>query len=273
MDKVLGQTLRRILKALMQQLYARGFAFGDFMELAKQTYVEVVEQELQKTENKATTSRISAVTGLTRKDVARLRKTQTLPNDVTQRYNRNLRVISAWSNEDEFLDADGQPAKLPLHGEQGSFERLVGLYSGDLTYRAMLDEMSRIKLVEVTDDVVALKDAAYIPFGDDAEKLAILGTDVSLLIGTINHNLTADDLAESRYQRKVSYDNLPRSVLPAFQVLVNEHAQKLLIFFNKWLAEHDRDRKPGEEDYERMRAGVGIYYFEEPVNEEDSGNK
>jgi hypothetical protein len=34
---------------------------------------------------------------------------------------------------------------------------------------------------------------------------------------------------------------------------------------DRWLAEHDTDNPPDQPDLPRARAGLGIYYFEEPV--------
>jgi len=37
-----------------------------------------------------------------------------------------------------------------------------------------------------------------------------------------------------------------------------------------WLARHDRDTNPAVAGTGRNRAGVGIYYFEEPYSEKDA---
>ena len=51
------------------------------------------------------------------------------------------------------------------------------------------------------------------PRGDRAEQIAILGADVADLIRTIDHNLTCP-AGEAFFQRRVSYDNIPREALP-----------------------------------------------------------
>jgi hypothetical protein len=66
----------------------------------------------------------------------------------------------------------------------------------------------------------------------------------------------------------VLYDNLPAEVLPEFRVLSAESSQKLLEKLDAWLAERDRDNNPAIEGTGRHVAGVGIYYFEEPYEEE-----
>ena len=103
--------------------------------------------------------------------------------------------------------------------------------------------------------------------GDENEKLAILGQDVGLLISTIDYNLGAAP-SELRFQRKVAYDQLPPECLPEFKKLVNRHGQVLLEQLNEFLATHDLDgpsSSPSPTSDQRFQAGVGIYYFEEPV--------
>lgn len=268
MKNTLNQAIRRIMKPLVRILHRKGVALGEFNQLLKQLYVEVSEDVLVAAGERPTTSKIAIATGLTRKEVAYLRQQACEDgHPPTGSYNRGVRVMTGWLRDAEFLDAAGKPVRLPLLGHTGSFAALVSRYSGDMPYRAMLQEMVRVGAVDVDEASaqVQLLGDGYIPHGDEVEKLSILGTDVSTLIATIDHNLITQDRRELWFQRKVSYDNLPEEALPAFKAMVNEDGLGLLIKFNEWLATQDRDSNPSLEGTGRMRAGVGIYYFEEPV--------
>ena len=96
---------------------------------------------------------------------------------------------------------------------------------------------------------------------------SILGADVSQLIDTISHNVYAED-NEPRFQRKVSYDNLPAEVLVELRTMSASQSQALLEKLDGWLAAHDRDTNPQIDGSGRKRAGLGIYYFEEDFNPE-----
>lgn len=267
MQDILYRTTRRILKPLLRILHRKGIAFGEFSQIARQVYVAVAEELLIEEGERPTTSRIAIATGLTRKDVAQLRQ---LPDDETPTvsYNRRVRVMTGWLHDREFLDAEGRPVVLPVQGDTGSFAALVARYSGDMPYRAMLNELERVGAVsQDAAGNVQLMGVGYIPHADENEKLHIMGMDVAALVATIDHNLATKDPAQAYFQRKVSYDNLPVEVLPAFKEMVNSDGMELLIKFNEWLATRDRDSNPQVEGTGRMRAGVGIYYFEEPVEE------
>ena len=136
-----------------------------------------------------------------------------------------------------------------------------------MTPRAILDELLRVGAVECDKrGEVVLRTWAYVPARGDAEKCSILGADVADLIATIDHNLQ-ETTHGSRFQLKVSYDNLPAESLAGFRALSTIESRKLLEIFDRELASADRDTNRDSQGSGRYRAGVAIYYFEEPVSE------
>ena len=265
--KALSAAILRMMRPLVRLLLRHGIPYGTFADLAKWVYVDVADEEFNVPGRKQTVSRVSVLTGLSRKEVARIQAIET-PDDesVVQQYNRAARVISGWLRDEQFNDADGQPAILPLDGEN-SFAELVKAYSGDMPARAILDELIRVKAVELDDHSVKLLTHGYVPSDGEEEKLHILGTDVALLINTIDHNLE-ETQEKPHFQRKVAYDNLPEEILPQLRELSYEKAQALLEELDRHLVKHDRDSNPDVKGSGRKRAGLGIYYFEEDVSEE-----
>ena len=265
----LSAAVVRLLRPLVRLLLRNGVSFGAFTDLAKSVYVEVASKEFAVPGRKQTDSRISIITGLTRKEVARL-KAGTPPDDdaAAEQYNRAARVIGGWLRDGRFADKRGRPAALAFDGDDSGFSALVKAYSGDMPPRAVLDELLRVGAVERRKDGrLRLVAPAYVPKGSDAGKLQILGSDVALLIGTIDHNLQAG-AQTTHFQRKVAYDNLPAEALPPLRALTAEKAQALLEEFDRHFAQQDRDANPAAAGSGRKHAGVGIYYFEEDAAEE-----
>jgi hypothetical protein len=268
--KRLIQTIVKILRPLVQILLKNGISYGTFSDIAKWVYVETASEEFGIKSRKPSISRISVLTGLSRKEVKRVKELP-VPGDAeyAERYNRAARVIAAWRREAEFSTPEGKPMELPIIGEGPTFAELVKKFSGDLPHRAILDELVNAGMVEkAADNCVRLLNRSYIPAKDQGMKLHILGTDVSDLISTIAHNLEADE-PQRFFQRKVSYDNLPREVLPAFHAMAALSSQKLLEDLDKFLAANDRDANPEINGSGRHYAGLGIYYFEKPYDPED----
>jgi len=266
----LQAAILRLLKPLVRLLLRHGVSFGGFVELAKRVYVELALSEFGIPGRKPSISRAAIITGLTRKEVTRVSQLAPLSDaELQDSYNRAVRVIGGWTRDAAFLDAGGEPAALPLDGGTASFSELVRRYSGDVPARAMLDELLRVGAVaQDAQGTIRLETKAYVPAQTDEEKLAILGIDVADLVTTIDHNLTQPPEA-SRLQLKVSYDNLPAEPLPAFRGAAARQAFELLQRLDRELSALDRDANPSVQGTGRMRAGVGIYYFEEPCEPQD----
>lgn len=272
-----SQALERALVALMRPLIRlvlkRGVAFGQFAELVKRAYVEAAEEDFAVPGRKLTISRVAVLTGLTRKEASRLMQEEPTVSESQARrsVNRAARVVSAWAVDPAFQDAQGDPLELPFDsagGQEQSFTRLVAQHGADVPPRAVLDELMRVGAVGRREDGrIHLVERAYIPAGDEAAKLDILGTDVADLIASIEHNLETG-VAVRYFQRKVAYDNLPADYLPELRALLAERGQSLLEALNEDMARHDRDLGAATSDSPRRRAMVGIYYFEDEVDDE-----
>lgn len=273
-----SQALERAVVALMRPLVRlvlkRGMAFGQFAELVKRAYVEAAEEDFAVPGRKLTISRVAVLTGLTRKEASRLMQEEPAVSEsqARRRVNRAARVVSAWAVDPAFQDAQGAPLELPFDsggGDEPSFTRLVALHGADVPPRAVLDELMRVGAVARREDGrIHLVERAYIPAGDEAAKLDILGTDAADLIAAIEHNL-GSDVAVPYFQRKVAYDNLPADYLPVLRALLAERGQALLETLNDDMARHDRDLGAVTSDAPRRRAMIGIYYFEEEHDDDE----
>jgi len=264
--QALSDAVQTILRPLVRVLLRNGVPYAAFADLVRRVYVDVAEKEFPLPGKKQTVSRISTITGLTRKEVARIQNAETpLPTSHAERHNRAARVIGGWVRGKTYHDKRGRPAELPMDGQKGSFAALVREFSGDIPPRAIADELARVGAIELRPEgTVRLLTRAYVPRGDQAEKIAILGSDVADLIRSIDHNLTCAP-GEAYFQRRVSYDNIPREALPVLTGKLARKAQACLESLDRVLAAADRDRNPGVKGSGRVRSGVGIYYFEERI--------
>jgi hypothetical protein len=266
--KALFSAVIRILRSLIRIFLRNGLPCGVFEELARWVYVDVAYKEFGLPERKQTDSRVSIITGLSRKEVHRLRVMEQ-PTDkvVVERFNRAARVIAGWRRNPRFHDKSNRPLALALEQGDPSFNDLVKTYSGDVPARAVLDELMAVKAIEkIRGNRIRLKSKAYLPAGDPAELHMILGTDVSLLIDTIDHNTRISP--DARWiQRKVAYDNLPAEVLTELRQLSEKEGQRLLEKLDIEISAHDRDINPDIKGSGRKFAGIGIYYFEKDTDD------
>ncbi len=266
-QQALTNALLKLLYPLVRVLLRNGVSYGVFAELARKIYVDVAFNEFTQKGRKQTISRVAALTGLTRKEVKRLTELEQAGDASThQRFNRAVRVISGWLNDARFHDANGDPATLPVEGED-SFATLVREFSGDVPTQAMLSVLQAAGSVERNGDNVTLVKHAYVPAAAPLEKIRILGSDTHELIDTIDHNLQAEE-ADLRFQRKVSYFDVSQRAASEFKTMSAEKAQALLEELNAWLARQDQlDRDDAQRG---KQVSLGIYYFETDAEENDS---
>ncbi len=270
LHQALNKALLTLMRPLVRILLRNGVTHDAFVDLAKQAYVDVAYREFGIPGRKQTISRVSVLTGLTRKEVSRLLQRENPDEPETRpRYNRAMRVISGWLNDPRFLDTTGEPRELAVDGEENSFSALVKSYSGDIPTKAMLAELLRVHIVEQTSEgLLRLRQHAYIPSNDPVDKIRIFGSHVSELLSTIDHNLDPERDKEPFFQRRVSNDRLPASEVPRFRALAARRSQALLEELDQWLIEHEGENgaPEGEED-PRMSVGLGIFYFENEERE------
>ncbi|MGD8591075.1 MAG: DUF6502 family protein [Chromatiales bacterium] len=262
--KTLSAAILKLLRPLIRLLLRNGLTYGDFADLSKWVFMDVAAKEFGIPGRKQSISRVSVITGLTRKEVSRLQKITT-PDDsaIAHQYNRAARVISGWLRDKHFHDKKGRPADLYIDTGKNNFSDLVKKHSGDIPPRAILDELLRVGTVAMDEDgQIHLLSDGFVPRTGEKDKLHILGTDVQFLLSTIDYNLRQNSQTP-RFQRKVAYNNLPVEALTEFRELSAEKAQALLIELDRFLSKYDRDLNPKVKGTGRKEAGLGIYYFEQ----------
>lgn len=271
--QALSKAFLKLFRPLARILIRNGVSFSAMSEWAKKVYVDVAFDEFKEPGKKQTISRVSALTGLFRREVKRLHDLDADTElDSADRYNRAVRVISGWLNDADYRGASNRPLTLPFEGPGASFSSLVRAYSGDIPARAMLTVLESANCVEETSSgKLRLVQHAFIPGNDATDKLQILGSDVAELIATIDHNLSSppDDLY---FQRKVSNTRIHPDAVVHFRRLASERAQALLEELDAWLSDHELSEEDTE--HEAQHVSLGIFYAQDhstsPVTRKES---
>ncbi len=264
-NKSLSRNFLLLLKPLVRVLLRTGIGFATFAEWVKFAYVDIAEKEFTLEGRPQSTSRIAILSGLHRKEVARIRSSlsQAEPSFANVPANRAERVINAWLRETGYQDEKGKAKIIPLTGADISFEELSKLASGDIHTATILDELLRIASVEIIEgNQLRLITQGYIPQATSPQQLDIFGQSAYDLLATLDNNINPHS-TERRLQRSVAYKHLPPEVLDEFQQFSRAEGEKLLVKLNSWLAERDLSPAQQEQADIQYRAGVGIYYFEE----------
>ena len=261
--QALNNAVVQLLRPLVRVLLRHGLAYDEFAELARRTYVEVAERDFALKGRKQTASRISVITGLNRKEVARLQAMNAQGDAggaaLAHTMNRAAKVVAGWRHEHSPTGAGGAPAT--LDAEQ--FSALVRKHSGDMPARAVLDELKHAGALLATDDGrYQLAPHGYVPQNTDARKIALLGQHAADLLGAVEHNL-AHAPEQAFLQQRVFADHIPADRVDAVRSRLRQTGLQALADTRETLMTHDGGDAaplPGA-----RRVTLGVYYFEEPA--------
>lgn len=265
--RTLQAAVLRLLRPLVRLLLHHSVPYETFADLARWVYVDVAEKDFALENKKQTTSRISVITGLNRKEVARLQAMDVADNtEAIASFNRAEKVVTAWRHEYPKADSPSLASPLPLEGER-SFSSLVKKYSGDMPVRAVLDELLRVGVAQRTPEgkIELVAGGTILPNTEQSQTLVSnFGVDVGDFVETIAHNITTTSKPKL-LQRKAWTDNLPVETLDVLRGIANQRGQAIVDEFIQHFSKFDRDITPGVEGSGRARAGFGVYFFEETL--------
>jgi len=216
-------------------------------------------------------ARIAIVTGLTRKEVQRI---SAIKHEGSYKNKANAsrigRVLSGWHTDPDFTGPYGMPLELRYDSnmaEDVTFVKLVQRFSGDMTPRAMLDELLRVGAVIETDQnwYKAVR-REYVPNLLAPNFLERVGTGVHNFATTIETNMQKEAPGKGLFERYVwRPGGIQKDDLPAFNSYIRERGQGLLDEIDNWLSK--LDPPDGDDPEEVVSTGLGIYHY--VVRDED----
>lgn len=257
-----------VLRPIIKILLRYGIGFSQFAETVKTAYVDVASSEFGIRGRPTNISRVAVMTGLTRKEVRRLRtKIEGGEDRLKVKTTPITEVLHWWHTDNDFLDEKGRPLVLGFSQGSPSFVDLVKKHGGDIPPGAMRTELKRIAAVEEDDDGnLRVVSRTFHPV--DAEDSLISGlvhgayplfstleknTQKSIAPGDGYAQFTVHTLAISKEDkqrvRRICWDRL------------NESAHAFDDLFNSY--ETLNDVSASADTSSRRPTVVGLYYFEE----------
>jgi len=254
-----------VMRPIVRILLRYGIGYREFVEVAKTAYVDVSSSDFGLRGRPTNISRVAVMTGLTRKEVKRLRdKIESGDSRISVKTTPLADVLHHWHGQDEFTDAAGRPLPLPFSGEGTTFAGLVKKYGGDIPAGAMRTELTRVGAIrEDSNGQLEVLDRVVVPDSDHDGLIAALVHGAYALLSNIAHNSDPDrddDQMANRfaYTQAVTIDRTTQIRRVAKDRIV-EFAQSIDDIFMAYEALHERSI---QED-EGSPVAVGVFYFEE----------
>jgi hypothetical protein len=267
-DPSYRSTPRRLVLAFLKRfastLIPIGYSLGEFTLDAKTAFVEAAADHIKRRGDRPSDARIAILTGLSRAEVSKIRslKNSTMPVVNTQRAER---VMHGWFTDERFVDTSGVPKLLPIHG-QNSFAFLVREYSGDIPYRALLNELVAGGMAKKTQSrsVQAIRRHYMKSAPEPNSELELLSIDAAVLLDS-NVNGRPSSI------RRLAVDfssSLPPSILRNINVRIERFLDALSDYLHMSAEKHEK--KDGDIDAQDTSFRIMIAHRELPKQNQSS---
>ena len=260
--------LRLLLRPIARMTLRAGIDWREFADVGKATYVEMATEDFGIRGRPTNISRVAILTGMTRREVRRLRTL--LMDDNPESFNRMnyaTRVLAGWYQDDEFLDANGHPRPLPPVGATQSFASLCGKFSGDVAATTMLKELKHVGSVEeAADGTLTVQKRYYTPVLMDPEQMLRSGKVLEEIGYTVAHNLYRKHQEPGRFERRATNTKIPVGAVPEFRDFIKKEGQEFLERVDAWLTAHEDSKSKSSDS---VRLGMGAYWIEGKTNERE----
>ncbi|MDJ0906979.1 MAG: DUF6502 family protein [Woeseiaceae bacterium] len=253
------------LRPIARILLRFGIGFREFSEISKTAFVDVASREYGLRGRPTNISRVAVMTGLTRKEVRRIReKIEGGDQAVVVKATPLSEILHRWHAESDFLNESGRPAVLPFAGDERSFSDLVRRFGGDIPPGAMRTELKRVGAIEENErgELQVIKRTVH-PKGAHEKLITALVHALYPLASTISHNVDPERNGDpwtqiDTFSQSIRKRDLTRLRRISFDRL-SEVAESFDDLFMAYEALHDKD----VENEETSTVAVGVFYFEE----------
>lgn len=274
-DTIHRQVLNALLIALRplaRALLRAGIGFREYEEISKTAFVEIATKDYGLRGRPTNISRVAVMTGLTRKEVRRLRNKSAAGEDtVVVKSTPMAAVLHRWYTETDFLSDSGRPRVLSFDGEGTTFSTLVKRFGGDIPPGAMRTELIRIAAIDElpSGDLKVLKRNVSSLEAHD-RIVNVLANQIYASTLAAAHNTLHDDPADRWIQRTVTTSFVRDSDLKRVRRIsedrLDEFTQSIDDLFAAYETLYEKDKN---EDPKRA-IGIGVFYFEEDKSETDA---
>jgi len=264
-NKVLT-ALQLVLRPIVRLLLRYGIGYNAFAEIVKTVFVDVGSSEFGIRGRPTNISRVAVMTGLTRKEVRRLRlKLENGDKELAVRTTPITEILSRWHSEADFLDEKGRPATLQFSDSSNSFSSLVRRFGGDVPAGAMRTELKRMQLVaENTDRSLSVLSRSLQPQDSTDNLLTSLVHCAYPLLATIARNT---EPTKTRGEGNAQFATYSLSIGESDRTRVKrisyDRLSEAAVSFDDLFAAYESPSELNGSNLEQPVVMVGLYYFEE----------
>jgi hypothetical protein len=264
--------LEAILRPIVKLLLQSGIGYSEFAAVAKLVFVQVATDDYMKRGRPANFSQVSAMTGISRKEVSRIRK-----REAGERWTPNMEaspvntILHEWHFDRDFSDGAGTAKTLPFEGPL-SFSTLVARYAGDIPPGAMRATLEKAGVLsQDSDRELSVSQKFFYSRRVDEDFIRGLGFSLSSLGSTLVHNATVHQRIDipndkkrelGRFERVAFSEHMSDKGIAALKAWVDGAGPRFISEAQQAIGENESHESEPTETRPRT-VGVSVYYFEE----------
>jgi len=260
-----------VIRPIARALLRAGIGYREFAEISKTAFVDVAGKDYGLRGRPTNISRVAVMTGLTRKEVRRIRDKTKVGDEIgLVKLTPMGQVMHRWYTEDRFLAQNGSPKVLSFDGEGETFSGLVKSYGGDIPPGAMRTELKRIGAVEELESGQLRAIKRSVVGIEDHEKL-ISGLAHVLYPAALAmaHNTAEDTEVDSWVHLSASTESVRGHDLGRIRRVSADRAAAFIESVDDFLAAYETLYDADSSDESTKAVGIGVFYFEEDKSETD----
>ena len=266
-QRTIHSAILLVLRPIARALLRGGVGYREFSEISKAAFVDVATSDYGLRGRPTNISRVAVMTGLTRKEVRRIRERDAACDQVDQAKDTPIsQILHRWHTDTEFLSGAGEPLPLNFDGDSKSFASLVRKYGGDVPPGAMRTELERINAIEILDDN-KLRPIKRIAYNMNLHERLTGGLTKILYPAALNlaHNLRLSDDSEWWANLVTHTKYLRDADRGRYMRISNDRISEFAKSIDDTQAGFESlyDEKVDGDPSEGRSLGIGVFYFEE----------
>jgi hypothetical protein len=251
-----------VMRSICRLLLRHEIGFREFSDLTKAAFVQVATEDYGLRGRPTNISRVAVMTGLTRKEVKRIRDLEVeFGNEFLSRRNPHAELLHYWNTDKDYSDAGGKPKALRYEGQGESFQALVKRCAGDIPAGAMRTELKRIGAIsEIENGLLVVKTRQHLPKSVNERLLNGIEYGLRTLAATVDHN--GDPISEfPRPQKFIHSSEISRDKLPLLQKFIRERIESFSTETDDLLSTAEATPSEKEAGKPCSTVGVGVYFY------------
>lgn len=245
--------LEKLVLPIARWCVRRSIRLQDILQALKASLLVAAEEELLRSGNPVSDARLSAMTGVHRKDTRKRSSLSELPLVS----HPTVRAVTLWQSVKPFVASNGNPRVLAIGIDGRGFMLLADMVGSDINAHALLFELERAHVVERTQKGVRLIRREVVITDRATDILAEQFNDVA---SCIEENLNSKN-SPLNLQLKTIFDSIPARHAASIQRWILKEGSRFHEKVRRYLGQFDSDVNPrvlGVED-EKVEISVSAF--------------